>query len=47
MLSLTATFDHRYVDGFHASEFGRAVREYCEHPAGFEPPLAGTAASGR
>ncbi len=39
-LTLTATFDHRYVDGFHAAEFARAVREYCEHPAAFEPPLS-------
>ena len=37
MLTLTATFDHRYVDGFHAAAFARAVREYCEHPAAFEP----------
>lgn len=47
MLTLTATFDHRYVDGFHASKFARTVREYCEHPAAFEPPLAGHPASGR
>ena len=39
-LTLTATFDHRYVDGFHAAQFARAVREYCEHPAAFEPPAA-------
>ena len=39
-LSLTATFDHRYVDGFHAAQFARAVREYCENPAAFEPPPA-------
>ena len=37
-LTLTATFDHRYVDGFHAAQFARAVREYCENPAAFEPP---------
>jgi hypothetical protein len=43
MITLTATFDHRYVDGFHAAEFARAVREYCEQPSAFEPPLpAGT-----
>lgn len=39
-LTLTATFDHRYVDGFHAARFAEAVREYCEHPADHEPPLA-------
>lgn len=38
MLTLTATFDHRYVDGFHAAQFAQAVRDYCEHPAKFEPP---------
>lgn len=46
-LSLTATFDHRYADGFHAAGFARAVREYCQHPAKFEPPLAGTAVAVR
>ena len=45
MLTLTATFDHRYVDGFHAAQFARAVRQYCEHPQQFEPPLSGTAGS--
>jgi len=39
MLTLTATFDHRYVDGFHAAQFATAVRSYCESPARFEPPL--------
>jgi hypothetical protein len=37
MLTLTATFDHRYVDGLHAAQFAAAVREYCAHPAAFEP----------
>jgi 2-oxoacid dehydrogenases acyltransferase (catalytic domain) len=39
MLTLTATFDHRYVDGFHAARFAAAVRSYCECPARFEPAL--------
>jgi 2-oxoacid dehydrogenases acyltransferase (catalytic domain) len=39
MLTLTATFDHRYVDGFHAAQFANAVRSYCQDPARFEPPL--------
>jgi len=39
MLTLTATFDHRYVDGFHAAQFADAVRSYCQDPARFEPPL--------
>ncbi len=38
MLTLTATFDHRYVDGFHAAQFAGAIRNYCENPAAFEPP---------
>ena len=39
VLTLTATFDHRYVDGFHAARLAEAVRRYCEAPADFEPPL--------
>lgn len=39
MLTLTATFDHRYVDGFHAAQFAEAVRGYCQAPACFEPAL--------
>jgi pyruvate dehydrogenase E2 component (dihydrolipoamide acetyltransferase) len=39
MLTLGATFDHRYVDGFHAARFAQAVHEYCAHPTSFEPPL--------
>jgi hypothetical protein len=41
MLTLTATFDHRYVDGFHAAQFADAVRSYCQDPARFEPSLPG------
>jgi 2-oxoacid dehydrogenases acyltransferase (catalytic domain) len=41
MLTLTATFDHRYVDGFHAAQFAGAVRSYCQAPASFEPALPG------
>lgn len=37
MLSITATFDHRYVDGYHAAKFAEAVRAYCADPASFEP----------
>ena len=40
MLTVTATFDHRYVDGFHAAQFANAVRSYCEKPASFEPALS-------
>ncbi len=41
MLTVTATFDHRYVDGFHAAQFAQAVRSYCQSPASFEPTLGG------
>jgi pyruvate dehydrogenase E2 component (dihydrolipoamide acetyltransferase) len=37
MLTLTATFDHRYVDGGHAARSAQAVLEYCSHPSEFEP----------
>ena len=36
MLTLTATFDHRYADGFQAAKFAQAVHEYCAHPVRFE-----------
>lgn len=39
MLTITATFDHRYVDGFQAARFSQAVQEYCAHPAAFEPEI--------
>ncbi|MET0524755.1 MAG: 2-oxo acid dehydrogenase subunit E2 [Nocardioides sp.] len=32
MLTLTATFDHRYVDGYQAAEFAHAVEDYCREP---------------
>jgi pyruvate/2-oxoglutarate dehydrogenase complex dihydrolipoamide acyltransferase (E2) component len=37
MLTLTATFDHRYADGFQAAKFAQAIQEYCKDPAAFEP----------
>lgn len=39
MLTITATFDHRYVDGFQAAQFASAIHAYCAHPSQFEPPL--------
>jgi len=47
MLTLTATFDHRYVDGLHAARFAAAVRDYCADPASFEPALPSGAAPAR
>jgi len=39
ILNLTATIDHRYIDGYHASRLARSVREYVEDPKRFEPPI--------
>jgi len=39
MLTITATFDHRYVDGYSAARFAAAIREYCADPARYEPPI--------
>jgi hypothetical protein len=41
MLSITATFDHRYVDGYHAAQFADVVRSYCADPGRFEPAQPG------
>jgi pyruvate/2-oxoglutarate dehydrogenase complex dihydrolipoamide acyltransferase (E2) component len=40
MLPLTATIDHRYVDGWHISQAMAAFRAYLAAPADFEPALA-------
>jgi pyruvate dehydrogenase E2 component (dihydrolipoamide acetyltransferase) len=37
MLTVTATMDHRYLDGSHAAGLARNVRAYLENPAAFEP----------
>jgi pyruvate dehydrogenase E2 component (dihydrolipoamide acetyltransferase) len=37
ILGITATFDHRYVDGSQAVRFAAAAREYCADPRAFEP----------
>lgn len=39
MMTITATFDHRYVDGYHAAQFGDAIRSYCADPAGCEATI--------
>lgn len=43
MLTLTATVDHRYADGFHAVKLAQAVRRYCADPAAHEPATAALA----
>lgn len=40
MLPITATIDHRYVDGWHISRAMRTFRSYLESPATFETDLA-------
>ena len=37
VLTLTATFDHRYVDGAQAARFAHAIQYYCANPTRFEP----------
>jgi pyruvate/2-oxoglutarate dehydrogenase complex dihydrolipoamide acyltransferase (E2) component len=37
MLPITATIDHRYVDGFHISQLLRHFRAYLADPGAFEP----------
>jgi pyruvate/2-oxoglutarate dehydrogenase complex dihydrolipoamide acyltransferase (E2) component len=39
MVNLSATMDHRYVDGFHAARLAKTAREYLEDPKRFEPAL--------
>jgi pyruvate dehydrogenase E2 component (dihydrolipoamide acetyltransferase) len=40
MLPVTATIDHRYVDGWHISRAMRTFRSYLESPASFETDVA-------
>jgi pyruvate dehydrogenase E2 component (dihydrolipoamide acetyltransferase) len=40
MLTISATMDHRYLDGSHAASLARTVREYLEDPRAYEPSLA-------
>ena len=39
ILTLSATLDHRYIDGYHAAMLARSTREYLEDPKRFEPAL--------
>lgn len=36
ILTLTATMDHRFLDGSHAAKLAHSVRAYLEDPAAFE-----------
>ena len=46
MLPVTATIDHRYVDGAQIARAMKAFRAYLTEPARFEPPLASLTARG-
>lgn len=37
MLTMSATMDHRYLDGFHAARLAKSARAYLEDPGSFEP----------
>jgi pyruvate dehydrogenase E2 component (dihydrolipoamide acetyltransferase) len=39
ILTLSATMDHRYFDGYHVAAMSETVKTYLEHPEKFEPPL--------
>lgn len=39
VLPLSATIDHRYVDGWQLSHAMRAIKEYLAAPERFEPPV--------
>jgi pyruvate/2-oxoglutarate dehydrogenase complex dihydrolipoamide acyltransferase (E2) component len=32
MMSINATFDHRFIDGFHAAVMSKVLRKWLEHP---------------
>jgi len=32
VLSLSVTFDHRFIDGFHAAAMSRILKQWMEHP---------------
>lgn len=36
MLNLNVTFDHRFIDGFHAGKMSRSVRRYFSAPEEFD-----------
>ena len=40
VISLTATIDHRYADGWHISQLLKPFKAYLADPASFEPALA-------
>jgi pyruvate/2-oxoglutarate dehydrogenase complex dihydrolipoamide acyltransferase (E2) component len=48
ILTMTATMDHRYLDGSYAARLARSVRAYLEDPSAFEAlPRSEAVAEGR
>ncbi|HET7856373.1 MAG TPA: 2-oxo acid dehydrogenase subunit E2 [Gaiellaceae bacterium] len=47
ILTVTATMDHRYLDGSHAASLGRSVGAYLTDPAAFETLPEGDVAEAR
>lgn len=39
MFTISATMDHRYLDGFHAARLARTAQDYLADPAAYEPAL--------
>ncbi len=39
MMTMSATFDHRIIDGFHAAQLSKVLREWLEHPFEHFDPL--------
>jgi pyruvate dehydrogenase E2 component (dihydrolipoamide acetyltransferase) len=39
ILTIAATLDHRYVDGFHAARLATSLKDYLADPKRFEPAL--------
>jgi pyruvate dehydrogenase E2 component (dihydrolipoamide acetyltransferase) len=39
VIPITATLDHRYVDGWHVAKAMRALRAYLADPSAFEPKV--------
>ncbi|CAM3329455.1 2-oxo acid dehydrogenase subunit E2 [Corallococcus sp. ZKHCc1 1396] len=47
VMSLNASFDHRFIDGYHAGVIANTLRELLEHPADFFDAPAGAPESTR
>jgi pyruvate/2-oxoglutarate dehydrogenase complex dihydrolipoamide acyltransferase (E2) component len=45
IIPITATLDHRYMDGWHVSRLLHHLRAYLENPFLFEPAIKGAAPS--